>query len=100
MNSKGTFWLPPVIAPVTSGQDSHFYFIYWLCVFAFILLTFLIIFFSLRYHHRKHPRGHIEKESITLEVAWTVISSLLFVVIFWWGIKGWISLGIPPQNPL
>lgn len=99
--STGTFWLPPNISPATGGQDSLFYFIYGLSVFFFILILGFLFYFIWRYRKKKEnePTKYIHGNT-KLEIIWSVIPAVLFVIIFVWGLYGWIEGNVPPQDSM
>jgi cytochrome c oxidase subunit 2 len=100
MDKLGSFWLPPVISPETSGQDVLFYVIYYLSVFFFFLVVGFMVYFAWKY--RKKP-GQVPSNiegNTKLEIIWSVIPGILFIGIFVWGLISWIGLNIPPQEAM
>jgi cytochrome c oxidase subunit 2 len=100
--TSGSFWLPPVISPETSGQDTLFYAIFYVSTFFFVLLAFCIIFFAWKYRKRE---GHLKplsnvSDSKALEITWIAIPSLLLLIFFCWGLIDWYKMNVPPQDSL
>lgn len=65
-----------------------------------ILITFLMIYFVLRYHRKRHPQPIDIKGHIGLEILWTVIPTLLVLTMFYYGLKGFQSLRKVPEGAL
>ena len=65
--------------------DDVFFFILALCVAFLIFITFLMVYFVIRYSRKRHPKGKDIEGHAGLEIAWTVIPLLLFLVMFWYG---------------
>lgn len=96
-----SFWLPENISPLTGGQDNLFYLIYGLSVFFFVLIVSCMFYFMWRYRKKRdnEPTPYIHGNT-NLEIVWSVIPAILFVVIFAWGLMDWISSNTPPQDAL
>jgi len=94
-----TFWLPRRASNLAADVDFNFNLVYWISVFFFALITFLLVFFTLRYRQRP---GHKVEKSTThntpLEVVWSVIPTLIVIGLFWSGYKAYLNMTVPPQN--
>jgi cytochrome c oxidase subunit 2 len=98
---QGSFWLPQNVSPMTSGQDGLFYFIYALSVFFFVVVVGFMVFFAWKYRKKKEDQKTTNINGNTqLEIIWSVIPAVLFVIIFIWGFSDWLKLNIPPQDSL
>lgn len=66
----------------------------------FVLVTGLMVFFIVRYHHSRVEPGAIRniKDHIPLEIAWTVIPTILLFVIFYYGYSAFRELRTLPEN--
>lgn len=100
-STKGTFWLPPNASPLTGGQDVLFYLIYYLSIFFFVLIVGFMVYFAVKYRRKKNAEKppHISGNT-ALEIIWSVIPTILFVIIFVWGFLGWVQLNVVPQGAL
>ncbi len=99
--TPSAFWLPDAISPATAGQDGLFYFIYFLSVFFFTVIISFLLYFMWKYRKKKNEQRTTYVHGNTkLEVFWSVIPAILFVVIFAWGLHGWMALNVPPQDSL
>ncbi len=73
-------------AAVSSGKvDSAFFFIVASSGVLLLLVTTVMIVFVLRYSHRRRPHPEVVKDSVALEIVWTVIPLALVLVMFWFG---------------
>jgi cytochrome c oxidase subunit 2 len=65
--------------------DSVFLFIVALCAIALFFITFLMVYFVIKYSKKRHPRGVDIEGNTWLEIAWTVTPTVLFLVMFYYG---------------
>jgi cytochrome c oxidase subunit 2 len=97
--SSGSFWLPDTASSYATDVDWIFKFVYWVCVIMFVLIVGLMVLFVWRY--RKRPGRHADKshtQSTTLELTWTIIPTIIVVVIFYFGLKAFLDMTTPPPN--
>jgi len=94
-----TFWLPRQGSTVASEIDASWGIVYWLSVFFFALITFLLVYFIVRYRARPGYRmGDSPEHNTPLEVFWSVVPTLIVIYLFWIGYKGYLNMATPPQN--
>jgi cytochrome c oxidase subunit II len=77
--------IAPQASSVAQRVDSVFLFILVLCVAFLIFITAALIYFVIRYNKKRHPKGKDIDGNFWLEVAWTVIPTGLFLVMFFYG---------------
>jgi cytochrome c oxidase subunit 2 len=67
-----------------------------------LLVVGLMLFFIFRYHHSRVKPDEIRniKDHLWLEIAWTVIPTMLFYVIFYYGYTAFRELRTMPENAL
>jgi cytochrome c oxidase subunit II len=95
----GNFWMPPSGSTATDSVDWLFYGILGLSIFCFAGITISVVYFSWRYRHRKgHSAEPSSSHNDTLEVTWTVIPSIICVIIFLLGWKGFMDLNTAPKH--
>jgi len=93
------FWMPPNAATQAANVDGLFNFILWICVIAFIGITFTTVYFVVKYRRRgKDDRTSAVEGSPKLEIAWSIIPAIFMIVIFLWGFRDWMDLNVPPAN--
>ena len=66
----------------------------------FILITGLMTYFIFRYHHTRVEPNEIRniKGNLGLEITWTVIPTILFVVIFYYGYSAFRDVRTMPED--
>jgi cytochrome c oxidase subunit 2 len=82
------------------GVDNAFILILAFSFFFLIAITGLIIYFIWRYNNKRNPNATQIKDSIALEVTWTVIPIFLVLGMFYYGYVGWIPMKRPPEEGL
>jgi cytochrome c oxidase subunit II len=100
MDSTGTVFFPAPSSTMAGEIDALFYFIYYLGVFFFALICGLIALFVYKYRRKGAPGLTTAGESKLLEVAWTVIPTTLFIIIFAWGFRDFMRLHVIPHDAL
>ncbi len=92
---------PPSASTVASEMDALYFFILAVCTFFAVLVTLLVVFFTLRYK-RKAPDevGADIHGSLILELTWTFIPFVLAMVMFGWGAKVFFDLARPPRDAM
>jgi cytochrome c oxidase subunit 2 len=97
----GSFWLPEAKSTFAQNVDGTFYFIYWMCVFFFLLILAMAVFFLLKYRRRKGEAPRTEPSphhSTFLELLWSGIPLLLVLGIFVMGFRGFLDMRTPPDG--
>jgi cytochrome c oxidase subunit 2 len=98
-NTWGGFWMPPQGSTNAPSVDWLFFFIYWICVFFFMLILVLLVGFAWKYRYREgQPMLDAPKHNTALELTWTFIPTLIVIVIFFYGFKGYLALAVPPPD--
>lgn len=100
--SNGTFWLPEQASTLAPMTDGLFYFIYWLCVFFFAIIIGAMGYFAWAYRYKGEAEVKTSpiRGNHKLEIFWSVVPSLLLVVMFAWGFKGFMYSTVPPADAL
>jgi cytochrome c oxidase subunit 2 len=95
----GGFWMPPQGSQAAGQVDWLFYFVYYICLFFFLLILVLLVTFAIKYRHREGaPVLDAPKHNTALELTWTFIPTLIVIVIFFYGFKGYLDMAIPPRD--
>ena len=77
--------------------DNVFFYILIICVFLLGLITFLMVYFVIRYRREKHPNPADIEGSTWLEITWTIIPTLIVLTMFYYGLTGFEFLKkVPP----
>ena len=93
-------WLPEA-SSFAGRVDELLWFVTIICLVFFVLISGLLIYFSLRYRRR----GEGEKtpyvvSNHTLEVIWTLVPTVLVLVIFGYGLVVFNDLRTPPKGAM
>lgn len=81
--------------------DRAFYLIYGISLFFFLLITVTMVWFVIRYRRSRSPHPTSQADgNIWLEILWTVIPSILVLVMFYYGWAGYLALRKVPENAL
>jgi cytochrome c oxidase subunit 2 len=83
---------------ITTYVDHTFIFIVSVSLFFLILITGLMIYFVIKYSRKKNPRATNIHGNLSLEIAWTVIPTLLTLVMFWYGWTDYKYESEPPAD--
>ncbi len=93
--------LPEAASGFAGKVDNIFWFVTVISLVFFILVSSFLIYFAIRYRRR---RENEETPYITgshiLEALWTVIPSILLIVIFAYGFLAFREIRTPPSNTL
>jgi len=91
------------LAPASSiGEqvDAVFLFILVLCVAFLVFITSLMVYFVIRYNRKRSPKGTDIEGHFWLEVTWTVVPLVLFLLMFYYGWTGYSYSRNPPRDAM
>jgi cytochrome c oxidase subunit 2 len=95
----GTFWLPPRSSSYADDVDWLFWFIMAVSIIFFVLITVLVVVFVWKYRYRPGvPMQDAPKHNTALELTWTFVPTVLVIIIFVYGFKGYLRMTVPPPN--
>ena len=80
--------------------DSVFILSVVICVFFLVLITALIIVFSVKYNRKKNNKAVNIHGHTLLEITWTVIPTILVLILFWYGWKGYKEMVDIPKDAM
>jgi cytochrome c oxidase subunit 2 len=89
----------PIIPQASSAAgrvDSVFLFILVLCVASLFLITAALIYFVVKYNRKRRPKAEDIEGSLWIEALWTVIPTVLFIVMF---VFGWTNFRYMREVP-
>lgn len=64
------------------------------------MITVSMIYFVLRYHHRKHPEPAAIQGHTGLEILWTVIPTVIVLALFYYGYTGFRTMKEVPASAI
>lgn len=82
------------------GVDFTFYLILGISVFFLVGITVVMIYFLFRYSKKKNPVATNIEGNNTLEIIWTVIPTILVVVMFYYGWSNYKPMINPPKGAM
>ena len=92
---------PPNASTVASETDALYFFIIAVCTFFAVLVTVLVVFFTLRYKRKSADEvGADIHGSLILELTWTFIPFVLAMIMFAWGASVFFNLSRPPRDAM
>ena len=83
-------------ANIAQRVDFVFALVVGICLFFFVLVTALLVVFVIRFRRSKNPEARNIRGNTALEITWTVVPTLLVLVIFYYG---WVSYGFMRRAP-
>ena len=90
-----------MIPPVTKAAaqvDQVFLLIFGVSAAILVLITVLMIWFVIRYHHTRNPKAADIRGNVLAEVIWTVIPSILVMGMFYYGWASFKALRSVPAD--
>lgn len=101
MDTTGTLFLPPASSTIAPEVDALFQFILVTSIIFFIIVVFGAIYFIYRYRKKgKQDFTSDISENRKLEIAWTVIPTILVFIIFFWGFRTYLKMHIAPAESI
>jgi cytochrome c oxidase subunit II len=92
---------PEAASSFASEVDALYLFIVAVSAFFTVAVSIAVVFFGIRYR-RKHAEevgAHIEG-SLPLELAWSIIPTIISMVMFAWGAKLFYEMRVPPAETM
>ncbi|MBI4849147.1 MAG: cytochrome c oxidase subunit II [Nitrospirae bacterium] len=84
----------------SANVDNVMFFIVGISVFMLVLVTFLMIFFLVKYNRKKNPVAENIEGNLKLEIIWTVIPTILVLAMFYYGWIGFKIMRNPPRDAM
>ncbi len=92
-------WIPEVASTLASKVDGVLWVITLMSLVFFVLITVLLVYFAIKYRRRREDE---ETPYITgsepLEIIWTVIPSVLLILLFIYGFVVFKEMKTPPKD--
>jgi len=95
------YWFPEQASSFAGGVDDLYMFILWVSTVFFIAIVVAMVYLCLKYKRPKSGEIVVEPSSshnTNLEIAWSVLPSILLVPMFWWGATGYFDSRIPADD--
>jgi len=88
------------VSNFVSSVDGAFLFTLIVSVFFLVLITFLMIFFVIKYNRKRNPKAKNVHGNMTLEILWTAIPTILVLLMFWYGWLGYSEQVNVPEDAM
>lgn len=88
------------ISNFVNSFDATFLFVLIVSIFFLVLITFLMIFFIIKYNRKRNPKGSNIHGNLALEITWTSIPTILVLIMFWYGWQGYLETVNVPENAM
>jgi cytochrome c oxidase subunit 2 len=85
---------------VSGSVDSIFFFIMAVCITLLVGVTGVMLYFVVRYSRKRNLHPEDIADNLVLEIFWTVVPTLLVLVIFWVGWKGFQYMRTVPPGAM
>jgi cytochrome c oxidase subunit 2 len=85
---------------LSSPADSVFFLTLGIAVTFLFVNTAVMIYFVIRYSRKRNPNAEEVKENLTIEVLWTVVPTILVLIIFFAGWKGFQYMRTVPNDAM
>ncbi len=90
---------PPAASSIANGVDQLYLFLTGITIFFSVLIFSIIFYFMLKYRRKSLDQtGASTHTSMVLELTWTIIPSLICVVLFVWASSLYVRNGRPPAS--
>ena len=92
---------PPAASSAATEMDLLYLFITAICAFFAVVVTAVIIYFTIKYKRRRESDvGANIHGSLVLELTWTIIPFILSMIMFGWGASLFYRLSKPPSDSM
>jgi len=80
--------------------DSVFLLSIIISVFFLVLITTVMIYFVIKYNRKRNPKAVNVHSNTMLEVTWTIIPTILVLILFWYGWLGYKEMVNIPEDAM
>lgn len=79
--------------------DPLYFYIFWVSTFFFVLLMALMAYWGIKYRRRPGVAPEVSASHNTvLELAWSIIPTILLAVMFFWGFRAYLPTRVAPAD--
>ncbi len=102
MNPEKSLLLPEQSSTIASEVDALFYFILISSIVIFTIVMAGLVYFSYKYRRRGQDVSTTTgpTHNTRLELLWTVIPTILVLIVFFWGFKTYMKMNIVPKDAI
>ncbi len=88
------------VSDLAGKTDSIFLFILFVSVILLGIITFLMVYFVIKYNRKKNPHPENIESNIILEIVWVIIPTILVLSMFYYGWAGFQSMRSVPKDAM
>lgn len=100
MDSSSSIILPPQSSTIAGDVDALFYFILYAGLIMLGIVVVLSAVFVLKYRRSKRAKTSGVDHNTALEIIWTLIPTVLVIIVFIWGFRGFMTMNIVPKDAI
>lgn len=101
LRQHNLWWTSEAVTKNGHEIDSLLMVIFWLTLFAFVATQSVYIYFIVKYRHRKGVKAVYSHGNNKLEIIWTTIPAMIFILLAVYSDKLWFQLrGEAPKDSL
>ena len=101
MGESGSLHMPPANSTIAGEVDALFYFIFYTAIVLFVLVMSFTAYFIIKYRRRgKQELTSGVSHNTKLEILWTVIPTILVIIVFVWVFKKYLLINIAPKDDI
>ena len=95
-------WLPSAANTAAHSVDDAYWLVYWACVISFFAIIIPLFWFMWRYRRKTEGQKAESQEdhSQLIEILWSGLPLVFFIVLFVVGFRGYLDLNVEPANTL
>jgi cytochrome c oxidase subunit 2 len=97
LEDKGTY---SSVENLPELVNHAFFLVLIISVILLVLVTFFMVYFAVRYRRKQNPSPKEIKESLALEITWTVIPLVLVLIMFYVGWINFVPLRRTPEDAM
>lgn len=91
----------PQTLTTVEAVDPVFYFIFGVSILCLIGIAIAMVYFVIRYSRKRCPVPESQKDdNFWLETTWTIIPTIIVLLMFWFGWEGYLSLRRVPEGAM
>jgi cytochrome c oxidase subunit 2 len=101
MGESGSLYMPPANSTIAGDVDALFYFIFYTAIIFFLVVVSATAFFIFKYRQRgKRTLTSGVDNNIKLELLWTIIPTILVIIVFFWGFRTYLRMHVAPRDAI
>jgi len=85
-------------ANIVGKVETSFFIILGMCVVLLTIVTVAMVAFLILYNSRRNPRASEVRDNIPLEITWTIIPTILVLIMFYYGWVDFKFIRTPPKD--